>query len=661
MRKGFYVKLAADNIKKNSKTYIPYILTCIITVAMFYIIKALSLNDGLNNMRGAAVISSILELGNYVVGFFAFIFLFYTNSFLMKRRKKDFGIFNILGMEKRHLSKVLALETLYVTAISLVLGLIIGIALDKVMYLSIIKILQADVTLGFYISTKAILTTLIFFGIIFLCIFLNSLRQIHLAKPIELLKSGKVGEKEPKTKWIMTIVGVICLGAGYYIAVTTQNPIAALELFFVAVILIIVGTYFLFVAGSVALLKILRKNKHYYYQTKHFTTISGMIYRMKQNAVGLANICILSTMVLVMISSTSSLMIGMEDVIHTRYPFDIAVYSEETEEEKNAQIIENIRQIMEKHDIRIQNEMQYSYLSFAAIQENNNYIIPKERELSDLNQLSEVFFITLDDYNKTYHTNCTLSDNEILIYSARKKMNDTTITVLDKTFDIKGKLNTSIANGALASNIANPVQIVVKDAETLYEMYEKQKALYQESPSSVEQFYGFDVNTNDDAQKVLYNEIRQMLEDGNFICQSECRASARENFMSLYGGLFFLGIFLGSLFIMATILIIYYKQISEGYDDKERFSIMQNVGMSHAEVKRSIHSQILTIFFLPLIMAGMHVAFTFPIVKRLLALLNLANTVLYIACTIGCFILFTIVYAVIYSLTAKTYYRIVSK
>lgn len=309
-----YPRLAFDNIRKNARTYIPYILTCSFTIAMFYIMKSLSLNKGIENVQGGSTILTMFELGTYIIAIFVCIFLFYTNSFLMKNRKKEFGVFNILGMEKRHISKLVGFESLYAAVISFALGIFIGVILDKLMFILILKIMKSEIPLGFHISKGAILSTVILFGILFTLIFLNSLRMIHLSKPIELLKGGNTGEKEPKAKWLLALMGIICLGAGYYIAVTVKNPLKVLTLFFVAVILVIVGTYLIFTAGSIALLKILKANKKYYYKTNHFISVSGMIYRMKQNAVGLANICILSTMVLVTLSPTVAMIVGVEDI-----------------------------------------------------------------------------------------------------------------------------------------------------------------------------------------------------------------------------------------------------------------------------------------------------------------------------------------------------------
>lgn len=667
MRKGFYIKLAASNIKKNSRTYIPYIITCIITAAMFYIINSLSNNESIKKLYGGETILITLGYGTYVTAIFAFIFLFYTNSFLMKRRKKEFGVLNILGMEKRHISKVLLLENIYIAFITMLLGIIIGMVLDKAMFLILTKMLGAEHSPGFYISKEALIHTVILFGIIFFCIYLNSLRQIHLSKPIELLNGGNVGEKEPKTKWFMAILGVICLAVGYYISVTSKNPVESLSSFLIAVILVIAGTYLIFIAGSIAFLKSLRKNKRYYYKTKHFTAVSGMIYRMKQNAVGLANICILSTMVLVMISSTSSLVFGMNDLVKTRYPNDITIYSENINNKENVEALEKVQKVIKDSKSDVNNEIEYSYIVLAVLKNKNKFYVPEnfnKMSMSDLNKCNNILMTSLDDYNSINSENETLNDDEILIYSRRKEYEYSTIQLFDTKYSVKKKIKKPIDNGPFFSNnLTESIQIVVKNKSILDEMNNYLNENFKEEleeESALKYLYGFDINGSEDSINSLYNDIKKILKDNNFKGDSECKQIQRDGLKGLYGGMFFLGIFLGSIFTMATILIIYYKQISEGYEDKERFRIMQNVGMSHAEVKRSIHSQIMTVFFMPLIMAGIHVAFAFPIVKQILMMLNLTNTRLYIIFTIVCFVAFTIIYAVIYSLTAKIYYHIVS-
>lgn len=665
MNKLFYPKLAATNIKKNGKTYIPYILTCTLTAAMFYIIRSLSLNEGLERMSGADTLTYTMGLGSWVVGIFAVIFLFYTNSFLMKRRKKEFGLFNILGMEKKHLSRVIGLETVYIAGISLAAGLVLGVLLDKLLYLAILKWLDAPVPLGFYISWQAVVTTLLLFAAIFLLIYLNSLRQIRLANPIELLRGGSVGEKEPKTKWVMALLGAASLGTGYYLAVTTKEPASAVLVFFLAVILVIIGTYMLFTAGSIALLKILRRRKKYYYSPKHFTSVSGLIYRMKQNAVGLANICILSTMVLVMIASTSSLMLGMEDIISARYPYDMLFYASEPTAPLQDELAARTDRLLAGRQVEKRNETAYRYLSFAARQMGTVFSTDREANsaanLELLDSVKNLFFVPLEDYNRTSGQQYTLEEGEVLVYSDRQPYTGDVLQVDGMRFTVAQQLPAFLGNGIMRANAVSSYYIVVRDMETIHELDALQEAAYGKNASDVGFCYGFDMDADRDTQKAVYKDLVEDLKAHEFEGLVESKADSRESFMSLYGGFFFIGVFLGSLFIMATILIIYYKQISEGYEDKERYAIMQKVGMSHGEVKKSIHSQILTVFFLPLITAGVHTAFSFPIMSKILAMFNLTNTTLFVLCTLGCFLVFALLYSLIYGLTAKAYYRIVSR
>lgn len=662
MNKLFYPKLALTNIKKNSKTYIPFLLTCVITIALFYDICSLAGNSGLDSMPGAGEMRMMLILGTYVVGFFSIIFLFYTNSFLMKRRKKEFGLFNILGMEKRHVSLIIAFETLFTAVISLSLGFLIGISLDKLLFMAIGKMFDSNITLGFYISSSAIKTSLILFGLIFLFMYLNSIRQIKLANPIELLHSTEYGEKEPKSKWIMTILGIVCLSIGYYISLTTKNPITAMMLFFAAVILVIIGTYLLFTAGSVTLLKALKKNKKYFYQPNHFISVSGMIYRMKQNAAGLANICILSTMVLVMISTTFSLWIGMEDLTKQRYPREIVVYINANEED--IQTIRDVSdQLLKDKNFEKENILDYRYVEFTGYQKEQSILTDRKNIYSNMTDaICTVMVTDLDDYNRSMNTNYTLDENEILLYGNRKKYEYDQFEVFDYKFKVKEQVDEFMGNGNSAANVASGYFIVVKDETIVNDIYRLQKEVYGDYASNLYNYYGFDIDASDTVIKEYYHSLVRNLGDvGLEGYDVECKTISYAGFIALYGGFLFIGIFLSILFIMATILIIYYKQITEGYEDKERFEIMQKVGMDHKLVKKSINSQVLTVFFLPLVTAVIHLAFAFPIVSKLLSMLMLSDIELFIYCTLGCIGVFTLVYILIYSITAKSYYSIVKR
>lgn len=672
MSRFFYFKLAITNIKKNAKTYVPYIITSILTICMFYIICSLSNNPDLTKATGTSAMSEVLFLGTIVCGIFAVIFLFYTNSFLMKRRKKEFGLYNILGMEKKHISRVVLCETLIISVISLVLGLLIGILFDKLMLLLLLSMFSVKIPLGFYISSTSLSTTFVLFAAIFVLIFLNSIRQIHLAKPIELLQGSSVGEKEPKAKCFIALLGFICLGTGYYIAVTTTNPIAALTLFFVAVILVIIGTYLVFTAGSIVLLKTLRKNKNYYYKTKNFISVSGMIYRMKQNAVGLANICVLSTMVLVMLSSTFSLWYGMNDIVDNYYPreFQFSPSGHSSKDIKNLKAWVN--NTLDDFNQEPTDILEYTTLNFACIDKGDTFVVDKANSTyaNTVDNISTLSFVTLNDYNKIYNSNVKLNDDEVLICSNREKYTEPILKIFNYTFKIKDTFENFPTDQYVAANVAKNHVVVVKNIDILKNINKLQQKVYGDMASDIKYLYFFNVDTNAENILKINNKFTDEMQamanypegTNKYIYQGkiDCREDYRNNLIALNGGLLFIGVFLGVLFMIATILIMYYKQISEGYDDKERFAIMQKVGISHKEIKKSIHSQVLTVFFLPLIVAGIHIAFAFPFITKILAILNLTNIKLFAIATCGSFLIFAIFYGIVYRITARSYYKIVS-
>ena len=671
MTNGFFARLAAQNLRKNARSYGPFLLAAVLTVCMFYIILSLAVDPGLQSMTGATTIQVVIRYGVIVVGLFAVIFLFYTNSFLIKRRKREFGLFNVLGLEKKHLARVIGFETLYVTLAALDLGLLLGVALDKLLLLLVAKLLGAPAPMGFFVSPSVMGVTALFFAAIFLLIFLYSIRQVYVARPVELLQAEHAGEREPKAKWLLALIGAGCLGEGYYIAVTTTDVIQAMFLFFVAVVLVIAGTYLLFTAGSVALLKLLKKNKRYYYKTRHFTAVSGMMYRMKQNAVGLANICILSTMVLVMVSGTSCLMLGMDAALHERYPYDMNISrSDET-------TIELTKKAVADAGIVPENETEYSYVTFAAYSVPGGLDATVDYTLDTASNLADVLVTDLADYNRCTGQDYTLAPGEILLKTARTDYAGDTLALLGRTYTVKERVEPMVKYGNMTANLTESWYIVVPDMEELAHidaaLAGSQGALepeqYQQGGSYQRyRFYGFDVAGHDDetaldarlairaAWERAVEEDDTMRPQGTY----ECRAWERQDFVSLYGSLFFLGMFLGLLFTMAAILIIYYKQMSEGRDDRERFQIMQKVGMSRLEVKRTIHAQVLIVFFLPLVTAGVHTAFAFPIINRVMTLFNLMSTGFYLWCVVGSFGVFAALYAVVYALTARTYYRLVS-
>jgi len=659
--KGFYTRLAVTNIRKNSKTYFPYILASSATVMMFYNLLYLLLSKDVNSMHDSSTLSAVLGLGSIVTGIFAFILLLYINSFLIKRRKKEFGLFNILGMEKKHIARIMLLETVMIGLLCIGLGLIAGVLFSKLALLLLLKILAMNASFGFEVPLRAVSITVILFGAIFLINLVYNVFQVHVSKPIELLKGGNVGEKEPQTKWLIALTGAAALGGGYFIALTVKSPLAALNLFFVAVILVIIGTYCLFTAGSIAVLKALRRNKRFYYRTNPFIAVSGMIYRMKQNAAGLASICILATMVIVMVSSTVSLYIGLEDALRTNYIREISVSASNVTYDDIKQVDDAIAETVKIRGLSIHNPIRLLYASEAAVQDGNAFTGVRSAGFSS-SGLSMLMFITAEEYHRIEGVSVELSEGEALVYIVKGKLPGETLDFGGYSLNIRGRLDkmetieefSPLKNSMLAQSYV----IVTADEQDL----NRARQALNEGEEWLPGFqynYLFDTKADRKAQADLVSSLQYVMRDLSVPVFVEGREASKNEFISLYDVLFFLGLFLGALFILGTVLIIYYKQISEGYDDKERFAIMSKVGLSRGEIKKTIRFQVLSVFFLPLIMAVIHIAAAFPVICKLLTIFNMTNVPLYAICTALTILVFAVCYAMIYSLTARTYYRIV--
>jgi len=642
---------------------------------MFYVMIMIANNDGLLKMPGYGSLTSILGFGTVVVGIFSVIFLLYTNSFLIKRRKKELGLYNILGMEKRHIARILLNESIISGLFTLVLGLITGIVFSKLMFLILFYIVRFSVPIGFEIkSFPLVVTILLFTGINLFTLFINVV-QIYLSKPIELVLGNNTGEKEPRSRLWLTIIGVISLSSGYYIAITTETPLTAISLFFIAVLLVILGTYCLFIAGSITLLKVLRKNNLFYYNKKNFIAISSMFYRMKQNAVGLASICILSTMVLVMVSTTVSLYVGVQDILELRYPSDISIELYNPIMDEGSYLKQNLLDYLKNNGI--EEEMLISYTNFNLMlnQDENTFTQRNENQsYESLNAMMNI--MTYDDYSNLIDDPIELNQNEVLVFSNHSKLVGT-FNLFGQEYFVKDTIE-SIKYIDTYQYMTNDMYLIVVKDQAEYDLiFNKQKEIYGDQSSH--QYYHIAMNLVGDKETKLnhYENISSYLnnlsyEFMNEMGQTQVRDSSNRDiyiesqqanesaFYSMYGGFLFLGLFLGLLFLCATVLIIYYKQISEGYDDKERYSILKKVGMSYDEIKSSIKSQILIIFFLPLSFAIIHIAFAFKMITKLLLLFNLTNVNLFLLCTVITLGIFSIIYGIVYGLTARVYYRIVS-
>lgn len=659
MSSSIYGKLALTNLKNNRKTYIPYILTSILTVMMYYIMDGLSRNSSI----GEGNVHMVLVYARAVIIIFAVIFLFYTNSFLIKRRKKEIGVYNILGMGKRHIARMLIVETLVTATVSIGTGILFGGIFSKLMYLVLLKILDYDVRMDFEVSADTLMYTLTFFLVIFIMTLVYNLFQIQLSNPVELLHGGSQGEKEPKTKWLMTVFGVVTLGIGYFIAITTDQPLAAIQAFFIAVVCVILGTYALFTAGSIALFKALRKNKKFYYQTKHFNAVAGMIYRMKQNAVGLANICILSTMVLVMISTTISLYVGMENVLETRYPREVEAKTNVSVPESDQAVDRIVEEELKNAGVEAKSMLRHHDGSVAALKQEDGFALQQFGNYQ-IDDVVEVYLIPLNDYDQMENVKSSLAPDEAYVYSTGEDWGKDTVKLGSRTYRVAKELED--LRLAYGRNLVESYYFIVPDTgqirEILAELYKDSDMQedWKEQMLNLNYRVTFDLEGDEEAcisaLKAMRSRIEGEVRSGFF----ESRELSREEFYILYGGLLFIGIYLGVLFLMATVLIMYYKQISEGYDDRERYQIMQKVGMSKREVRHSIRSQVLMIFFLPLVTAVIHIAVAFGVITKLLAALNLTDVPLFFLCTVVTVVVFVVFYGIVFSLTAREYYKIVN-
>lgn len=689
MKTGFFLKLARSNISKNRRFFLPRILSEAGLLCVFYIVFTLRADERILQLRGGQYIEVFMSIGVAVMMLLSVILLFYINSFLMKQRKREFGVYNILGLEKRHICRVLFHETALSSLAAVVLGLAMGTLFYKLCSLLICQLLNAEIVLGFYfINARSLALSGAFFLVLDVVAYGVNCVTIARLKPVEMLSSANAGEREPKVKWPLLVLGLLALGGGYYISLTTQNPLKALVLFFVAVILVIIGTYFLFVAGSIFVLKALKKNKRFYYNKKHMPAVSGLLYRMKQNAVGLASIAILATGVLVMISTTVSLYAGAEETVKRNYPQDYYLsarylqWSDEgqllhSEDMPRETMLRAVEQGAEKNGLTIKEIALQEYLTVSYIYENDTLTCERVsgNAADNLKGLSVITYITEEMYRSLGGEALNLAKDEIAVCPMdirQSGFDRPTLTIGEDTYQIKTTIPLFPISSGMEAAATNSYGIVVEDESVLAHIFDQQKAAYGEAASDYTRriaasFAGR--GANGDVGEKLERDVEEYLKEVAFPQQQEpgeglvIRGNtvwgARESVTAMCGALLFLGIILGLVCLFATVLIVYYKQISEGYEDRVRFQIMQKVGMSRREVKSTINSQVLLVFFLPLVVAGMHLAFAFPILEKVLHILLLSSTSLFVVCSIVTFGVFAAVYTLIYMATARTYYKIV--
>ena len=653
------IRLAWSGIQKNRKLYLPYCLTIIGMVMMSYIMQALSYAPALHAMKGGSNLEAILSLGKLVIAVFAAIFLLYTNSFLIRRRYREFGLYNVLGMDKNALSKVVVWENLIVAVIGLAVGLALGTLLYKLAELGLVNMIRGQVDDSFVVEPEALKFTLVLFAIIFALIMARSLVQVRRSNPLELLRSESAGEKPPRANYLLGFLGVALLGGAYYMAVTISNALSAFTWFFVAVLMVIAGTYLVMISGSVVLCRLLQKWKGYYYKKQHFVSVSSMAYRMKRNGAGLASICILATMVLVMISSTGSLYIGAEDAIAVRYPYDSTVKLyfgrlDELDDRNVEKIQRTMERTLEAQKVKPTAEKIFRYVSVSGALLEDRLVtdFTEVNAVMNYNQVYSLYLLSQADYNQMYGTDIALQPGQAMVRVYNGSWNGSHIQVGALELDVVGQLPCGLEMEDMT--LVPSLVLVVSDL---------QQASVPEECNMIF-FCGYDFGLPEEetleAHRALEAAVKALASEQKIHCRVECPIVERQDFYITFGGLFFIGMILSAMFIAAAALIIYYKQVSEGYEDQSRFAIMRKVGMTRQDIKKSINSQILTVFFIPLLMAGVHLAFAFPLVWQLLTMFGLTNKRLAICTNIGAFLIFCVFYVVIYKFTAHAYYRIVS-
>ena len=670
----FYSKFALNNLVKNKKFIIPYVLSAIFTIMSFYILSSLAFGDNLDKLpNGIDATKQVLSFGIIVIALFSVIFLFYTYSFLVKRRVKEFGLYSVLGMTKKQIAKILVLETIFIAVTTIVLGIGLGIIFDKLMLLVLLKLFSAGVSFGFSITPIAIVFSVLLFGGIYFLLLLYTVIKIARLRIVALLKDENKGEKEPKSRWILAIIGLALIGYGYYTAQTVQNPIKAITVFFFAVIAVIIGTYLVFMAVSITVLKIMKNNKNFYYKPKNFISVSGLLYRMKRNAVGLANICILSTMVLVTMGSTSALYAGMEKSYNERFPRQIMIDGYNSTSDKLKEIENNAKTAAKEAGTEVEDMVSYNSVPIVGrlVEDKFNF----ESNIGiDLSNVKMIVVLELKDYNKTANKNITLESNEILLHIDKKgNYNHNNISLNGSEYKIKEKLSEFPgAIGSAAANIIDTYYVVVKDnkeaekiaaqlaarMEELSKEDAKSRGIITTGAPTVQNYVAFNIKDTTKEAKVI--ESFKKLEKQSGI-EIEGKEENKLTFRGVFASFLFIGVFISFIFVISQVVIMYYKQISEGYEDKGNFEIMRKVGITDKQIKQSIRSQVLLIFFSPLIIATLHTIVAYPFIEKILRLFLITDNSIFLQALAVTIVVFAIFYLIVYAITSKIYYRIIKE
>ena len=654
-------KLAVSNLIKNRKLYYPFALAVLLAVTITYLFYSLSLNPNIGKIRGGESISATLALGMVVVTIASGIIVFYANSFVMKNRSKELGVYGMLGLEKRHLISMVFKELVIFGSLTLTAGLGLGALFDKLIFALLLKLMKMKVELVSTFQPIVFILVLIVFGAIFLgLIFINAFRIARM-NALQLSREKASGEKKGRFLGLQTILGLISLGAGYYLAITVENPLSAVLIFFVAVLLVIFGTYLLFNAGITVFLQILKKNKRYYYQPNNMISVSNLIFRMKKNAVGLATIAILSTMVLVTMSATTSIFKASENFKKVMNPHDFGITGQNVEKEDINKLLD---QYASDKGLTVTKKEVLTYSSFGVANQEGTKLTIFEKGQNRVQPKTIFMVFDQKDYENMTGQKLALSGKEVGLFTKNKELQgQKELTLNGQTYTIKEEIKKDF----ILEHVPNQYNILTSDYN--YLVVPDLKAFLDQYPNSsiFNQYYGgMNVTASeeeqlklaDDYAKFLNNFNRELNKEGSYVYGSNLADSSAQ-MSALFGGVFFIGIFLSIIFMVGTVLVIYYKQISEGYEDRERFIILQKVGLDQKQIKQTINKQVLTVFFLPLLFAFLHLAFAYHMLSLILKVIGVLDATMMLTVTLSICAIFLIVYVLIFMITSRSYRKIV--
>ena len=654
-------KLAVSNLIKNRKLYYPFALAVLLAVTITYLFYSLSLNPNIGKIRGGETISMTLALGMVVVTIASGIIVLYANSFVMKNRSKELGVYGMLGLEKRHLISMVFKELLIFGSLTLTAGLGLGALFDKLIFALLLKLMKMKVELVSTFQPIVFILVLIVFGAIFLgLIFINAFRIARM-NALQLSREKASGEKKGRFLGLQTILGLISMGAGYFLAVTVENPLNAVLIFFVAVLLVIFGTYLLFNAGITVFLQILKKNKRYYYQPNNMISVSNLIFRMKKNAVGLATIAILSTMVLVTMSAATSIFKGSETFKKVMNPHDFGITGQNVEKEDINKLLD---QYASDKGLTVTKKEVLTYSSFGVANQEGTKLTIFEKGQNRVQPKTVFMVFDQKDYENMTGQKLALSGKEVGLFTKNKELQgQKELTLNGQNYTIKEEIKKDF----ILEHVPNQYNILTSDYN--YLVVPDLKAFLDQYPNSsiFNQYYGgMNVTASeeeqlklaDDYAKFLNNFNRELNKEGSYVYGSNLADSSAQ-MSALFGGVFFIGIFLSIIFMVGTVLVIYYKQISEGYEDRERFIILQKVGLDQKQIKQTINKQVLTVFFLPLLFAFLHLAFAYHMLSLILKVIGVLDATMMLTVTLSICAIFLIVYVLIFMITSRSYRKIV--